>query len=706
MSDLNQQIETLRTKKQQYLDGAYENINSTIRRQRVCGGELDLILEYYRLPTELDDGLSLEEQISFISDRYDVQTRRVVLKPDWYRGGVLPTLVETEQGYRAVLPSVSGHAYFYENGKRRRITNKNQSAFGENGICFYQGVGEVHTVFGFLKFLSAAVSSGEKLWILLLNLLCLLVGLAIPAVNYVIFHYIIPAASLPDIFPIACILFAVAGMMFVTGLLQSSLLSKAMLKMGIYAQGALFSKLLRLKTEFFQERKSGELSDGIVGFSNAAVSMGTSVFSACISVVLSFVYIVQMCCYIQNLVYAVVGIVAVLAVILVLQTHSMLVWKRKCAKSSASMTGFVYEFFSGMEKIKLNGAELRMFHKWSGKYAAFARTRHKPFLVKYADTITRVFTIAATAALFLAVSAQPVSSAQYIAFYSAYGAFLAILLRIPTVMESAAAFMSTLMLVKPLIEAETETVSFQRVLPKKEDIHLSQLSFRYHEGERDVLNNLNLTIKKGTCVGITGASGCGKSTLLRLLLGFEDHYRGNIFIGSTNFREMDMRSWRKSIGAVLQNSKLMKGTIYSNIILARPQATMDEVMRAVRFAGLTEDIDAMPMGLHTMVSEDNCTVSGGQKQRILIARAIIGEPQLVIFDEATSALDNMLQSVVTENLRRLDCTKLIIAHRLSTLRNCDRILVLSQGVITADGTFDDLIENSPEFAALMKRQTV
>lgn len=707
MAELSEQLRELSENRQKYVNDAYAVLEETLTKKKGFPADLDAVLGYYHIPGgHVDERLPLKEKLEFIAKEYDIHVRRVDIDGNRTNGGVLPALVEYDDEYRVVLPSVTGKLFLYENGKRRRVTKQDSEKFGKEGLCFYKGIGTEHTIKGFLRHLCGAVSGKEAVLILFLGLLGILSGLVLPMVNYVIFQYIIPGAAWGDVLPVSCILFAAAGVIFCTGFMQSSMLSRSVLKMGVYAQGALFSKLLRVKPDFFAERKSGELADGMVGFSNAAVSMGAAVFSGGINLILSVVYLIQMSSFIKGITPIVAGISAVLILTLILQIHSMIRMQRKSTDAAADMTGFVYEWFAGMEKIKLNGAELRMFHRWSKKYAGYAKARRRPFWVQYAAPVNLAFTILSSAVLFVSASALSVNSARYIAFYSAFGAFIAILLRIPAMIEPVAVFLSTLSQIKPLICAQDEAVSGQRILPQNADIHISDLSFGYSEDEPEIFKKLNLTIHKGECIGITGKSGCGKSTLIRLLMGFEERYRGNIFVGSTNFKDVDKKEWRKSVSTVLQNSRLITGSVYTNITLTNPAAEPEEVERAIAFAGLTDDIDAMPMGIHTIVSEGNCPLSGGQKQRLLIARAIAGNPRLVIFDEATSALDNTRQADVMEALHQLDATKIIIAHRLSALKNCDRIIVIDQGNIAAEGDYETLMKTSPVFLQLMQRQIV
>lgn len=237
-------------------------------------------------------------------------------------------------------------------------------------------------------------------------------------------------------------------------------------------------------------------------------------------------------------------------------------------------------------------------------------------------------------------------------------------------------------------------------------IEISGVSFRYSDTTPMVIDDLSLKINPGDYVAIVGKSGCGKSTLLRLLLGFEKPLRGSISYDNYDITTIDPKSLRSHIGCVMQNTKLFTGTLRSNIIVSAPYVTDDDVWRAAKMAGIEEDIKKMPMGLNTMVSDSVSGISGGQKQRIVIARAIVSNPNILLFDEATSALDNYTQKVVADSLASLNCTRIVVAHRLSTVRDCNRIIMLDKGKIIEDGSYDELIAQGGEFAKLIKRQQI
>ncbi|HEY9805050.1 MAG TPA: ATP-binding cassette domain-containing protein, partial [Candidatus Obscuribacterales bacterium] len=207
----------------------------------------------------------------------------------------------------------------------------------------------------------------------------------------------------------------------------------------------------------------------------------------------------------------------------------------------------------------------------------------------------------------------------------------------------------------------------------------------------------------GEFIAIVGPSGSGKSTLFRLLLGFESPQIGQVFYDRQNLLSLDIHAVRRQIGVLLQNSRTNTASIFENIA-GNALITMDEAWEAARHAGFADEITAMPMGMHTVVSEGGSNLSGGQRQRLLIARALALKPRILLFDEATSSLDNQTQAIVSESLKKLQITRIVIAHRLSTIQDADRIYVLEAGRVVQQGSFQQLMSQEGLFFRLMQRQ--
>jgi ATP-binding cassette subfamily C protein len=256
---------------------------------------------------------------------------------------------------------------------------------------------------------------------------------------------------------------------------------------------------------------------------------------------------------------------------------------------------------------------------------------------------------------------------------------------------------------KPILHALPE-VSESKVHPGvlHGRIEVAKLGFQYGEGAQ-ILKDVSFTAQPGEYIALVGPSGSGKSTLLRLLLGFEKPTSGAIYYDKQDIVDLDLNALRRQFGVVLQSGQLIPDDIFNNIV-GSANLTLEDAWEAARMVGLDEDIKKMPMGMYTVISDGASTFSGGQRQRIMIARAIVHRPRILFFDEATSALDNNTQAIVTASLNQMKATRIVIAHRLSTVIKADRIIVLQDGRIVQDGNYKELIAVPGLFQDLATRQ--
>jgi ABC-type bacteriocin/lantibiotic exporter with double-glycine peptidase domain len=235
------------------------------------------------------------------------------------------------------------------------------------------------------------------------------------------------------------------------------------------------------------------------------------------------------------------------------------------------------------------------------------------------------------------------------------------------------------------------------------DIEFNQVAFRYHPNGPLILDRVNFRVQPGEFVAFVGPSGSGKSTLFNLLLGFLTPATGAVYYDGQNLQTVDSSAIRQQIGSVLETSNVFTGTIMSNIACAMPVTPL-EAWEALAIAGMEEQVRAFPMGLQTFVTEGGALISGGQRQRLLLARALVTKPRILLLDDATSAVDNAMQKSVMGRIAKIDATRLVIAHRLNTVRAADRIIVLDKGRIVQNGTYDELIAQEGLFAQMAKRQ--
>lgn len=373
---------------------------------------------------------------------------------------------------------------------------------------------------------------------------------------------------------------------------------------------------------------------------------------------------------------------------------------------SSKENGMTYSLITGIQKIKLAGAEKRAFARWGNLYAKSAKMMYNPpMFIKINSVISLAISLAGTIIMYSMSVRSGISVADYYAFNTAYGMVSGSFMALAGIALSAAQIRPILTMVKPFFDTIPEISDGKQVLTRLSGgIELNNVSFRYDENMPLVVDDMSLKIRPGQYVAIVGKTGCGKSTLMRLLLGFERPQKGALYYDGKDLERIDLRSLRRRIGVVMQNGKLFLGDIYSNIIISAPWLSQSDAWEAAELAGIADDIRKMPMGMNTVISEGSGGISGGQRQRLMIARAIAPKPKILMFDEATSALDNLTQKKVSESLATLKCTRIVIAHCLSTIKQCDRIIVLDKGKIIEDGKYDELIAANGFFAELVARQ--
>lgn len=704
---LKEEAEQIQAKNIKAAQRARENMNAALRGEGALDG-VNAVLKFLNVKGRVDDGLPISEQLRQMEERFSIKTRYVELDEDWYTAAAIPMIVKTQEDrWYAVIPKPDGTCFYLNRGKKVKVTAKKAQFFTNSALCFYKVLERGPVTAGALfSFLAKCISKRGVVTVLAASALTALAGMLVPWANRFIFSRIVPAGDASGIGAAAALILSAVLTAAILGLLRSLVLTNAMLRADTYIQSAIFSRLLSLKAEFFKTARSGELSRVITEIADITKIISARGISACVGMALSLVYLIQIYRYAPELLGWIVLSTVLLGAMMAAESVWSAKWMSEYSSSLSKMSGFCYELFSGIEQIKLNGAEERAMWRWSEHYLGTSRKEDKPFLLKYSGVFYKLIRILTTAAIFL--FGAHLAAPDYIAFSAAYGAYAAASTGAAVIIQMWASFRSMYATIAPVLTAQREEQGPQQKKPEalRGEITVSDLRFRYEKDGPYILNGLSAHIRPGESVGIVGPSGCGKSTLIRLLLGFEQPQQGTVYLDGFDLRELDLQSCRQKIGTVLQNTGLISGDIYSNITLTKPDATMEEVAQAVELAGLSDTIDALPMGLRTPVSQENCTLSGGQRQRVLIARAILSRPSILIFDEATSALDNITQAQITQSVNSLPCTKLIVAHRLSTIEHCDRIFVMDQGGIAQQGTWNELKDAGGLFGQLMRRQMV
>jgi ABC-type bacteriocin/lantibiotic exporter with double-glycine peptidase domain len=357
--------------------------------------------------------------------------------------------------------------------------------------------------------------------------------------------------------------------------------------------------------------------------------------------------------------------------------------------------------------LRSSGGEPRAFGVWARQ---FARKRDLSLaggrIGVHVATFQAFYPLLCSMTLYFMIvgpSARQVSTGVFLAFSAAFTTFLLAVLDLVSAALQTVKIIPLYERASPILRTTSENRGASVPAALRGAIELSHVSFRYEADAPLVLDDLNLRIEPGEFVAVVGPSGSGKSTLLRVLLGFDNPSEGGVFYDGQALSGLDMRGLRQQIGVVLQHSRIMAGDILNNIVGSSGRS-LEDAWRAARLAAFDKDIEAMPMGMHTVLAQGGGTLSGGQRQRLLIARALAAQPRIMFLDEATSALDNRTQADVSASLDQLRVTRVVIAHRLSTIQQADRIVVLDRGRIVQQGRFEHLLQQGGTFGALARRQ--
>ena len=673
---------------------------------------IDDILKYYHCkPVDIPESLKEpEEQLEYALRPYGLMYRVVELKENWFKDGFGPVIAfREEDGVPIALfpKELVGYYYRDSSGKKITVNKKNMKEFGREAICFYRplplrsiGIPDL------LLFLKNCVNIGDLIIVFGFNLLCTLVGLLMPGITKIMAGFVLESGKPSLLWGTAVFMLCVAVSTRLIEIVDTMAGTRLEIKTSIPVDSAMMMRIMSLPASFFKKYSAGELSSRSQAVNQlCSLLMGTAL-STGLTAFTSLLYVTKIFQYTPALTVPAVVVVAATVVMMILTSLVQIKRSRDMMECNVKESGLTYALISGVQKIKLAGAEKRAFAKWADTYSkGAALTYNPPMFIKINSTIQTAITLAGTIVIYYTAVMSRVSPAEYLAFNAAYGMLMGAFTSMAGTVLQVAQIKPVLEMAEPFLKAEPEISDGREILTRLSGaIELNNVYFRYNEDMPYVVDGLSLKIRQGEYVAIVGKTGCGKSTLVRLLLGFEKPEKGAIYYDGKDINKVDLRSLRRRIGTVTQDGGLFQGDIYSNIVISAPHLTLDDAWKAAEIAGIADDIRAMPMGMQTLISEGQGGISGGQKQRIMIARAIAPNPKILIFDEATSALDNKTQRQVAEALDSLKCTRIVIAHRLSTIKNCDRILVLNEGKILEEGTYEQLIDKNGYFAQLVERQ--
>ncbi|MFJ8330316.1 NHLP bacteriocin export ABC transporter permease/ATPase subunit [Streptomyces sp. NPDC094437] len=668
-------------------------------------------------------GISLVEpgQGGTESDRLDpvervalasrVRVRAVRLDGAWWRDDVGPlvghralsgapvALLWRRGGYVAVHPAT---------GRETPVEKANAEEFEPRAVMFYRPLPD--RALGPLRLLRFSMrGTGSDLTNLLLSgLVTVAIGALVPIATGKVLGEFVPKAQTALIVQVclAVMLSSVVAAAFL--LLENLTILRLEGRIEATLQPAVWDRLLRLPTTFFTERSTGELASAAMGISamrrlmaGVGPVVAQSVTVGVMNLALLFWFSVPMA-------LAAIGMLVVIASVFLALGLWQVRWQRRLVVLGNKLNNQAFQTLRGLPKLRVAAAENYAYAAWAAQFARSRELQRQAGRIKNLTTVLGAVYLPLCTLLMFMLLAGPargsMSASAFLTFNTSVTMLLTSVTQLTGAFVSAVAALPLFEEIKPVLEASPEVrAASTRPGRLTGALEARRLSFRYAEDGPLVLDDVSFTVGAGEFVAIVGPSGCGKSTLLRLLIGFDRPVSGSVLYDGQDLAALDQSAVRRQCGVVLQHAQPFTGSILDVICGTEPY-TPEEAMAAAELAGLAEDIKRMPMGLHTIVAGSG-SVSGGQRQRLMIAQALIRRPRILFFDEATSALDNETQRTVIESTKALNATRIVIAHRLSTVLDADRVIVMEDGRVAQQGPPAQLLaDTGGRLHELVRRQ--
>jgi NHLM bacteriocin system ABC transporter ATP-binding protein len=672
-----------------------------------------------RPPAQSEDLNRVKDPLEAIARTSQFRTRRVLLSGDWWKEEHGPLLAYTEPDKNpvALLPEKGSRYVLIDpiERSRRLVTPAIASTLSPEAQMFYRPLPVlVRNALAIFQF-GTKGNTNELIGVFVLGVLGTLMGMVTPQATAMLVNDAIPDSNRVLLVQIGLGLFAAAFGQAAFQLAQSILSLRVENSADAALQPAVWDRLLNLKPAFFRAYSSGDLLTRVLAITQIRAQLSGATQRTLLSSIFSLLNLVLMFVYSVPLALVGIGLTLVTAIVTAVSSAMLVRKNRQQETIDGEINGLTVELINGVSKLRVAAAEGRAFAAWAKKYSS--RTKIKAGIKRIDDSVS-VFNEALPlvssvllfwfAILFIqmaqAKGGSGLNMGTFLAFNAAFGTFISGVTDLSNTLTDILGIVPLWERAKPIIQGAPESD------PTKADpgrltgrIHLDHLTFRYREDGPLTLDDITIYAEPGEFIAFVGPSGSGKSTIFRLLLGFETPLSGTVYYDGQDLSGLDIQAVRRQLGVVLQNGRINSGSLFENITCGA-LVTLDEAWQASRMAGFAEDIEQMPMGMHTVISEGGTNLSGGQRQRLLIARALLLKPKIILMDEATSALDNRTQAIVTESLDKMNATRIVIAHRLSTIRNADRIYVIEAGRLVEVGSYEQLVKQQGLFARLVARQ--
>jgi NHLM bacteriocin system ABC transporter ATP-binding protein len=670
------------------------------------------------LGTEAGPGpVNLQDPVAAVVTGLGVRSRVVALKGPWWRQDAGPMVArrESDGAPVALLPIAARRYELYDpaTGLRAPVTESVAASVEPLAWCLYRPFPARPLVGADLVRFGVQGGHRDLTTVVLMGIAGGLLGLVFPVATGVVFDTVIPGADRQQLLVVTLLLMTAAACGAIFQLVQNFAMQRVESRMDASLEAAVWDRLLGLPVPFFRNYSAGDLAMRSLSISAMRRIVTGSAISSVLGGIFSVFSFGLLFYYSWPLALLAMGLTAVTALATAWLGYLDVRYQRDAMASSGRLSGMLLQFVNGISKLRVSATENRAFAAWAEEFSRRQRVTRKGRLVGVGLSVfTAVMPVLSMAVIFWATARQmgpgagsSLSTGSFLAFNAAFAQFQMAVLGLSSAVVTLIGLVPLYERARPILAAVPETDRAKGDPGELAgQIEVAHVNFRYRPDTPLVLRDVSMRIQAGRFVAIVGGSGSGKSTVFRMLMGFEKPESGAIYFDQQDQGHLNVEALRRQIGVVLQSGRLLTDSLFRNIVGAS-KLTIEDAWAAAAMAGLEADIRAMPMGMHTLISEGGGGLSGGQRQRVMIARAIARRPRILLFDEAKSALNNETQAIVTRSLASLQATRVVIAHRLSTIMQADYVYVMEKGAVVQQGTYQDLIEREGPFADLARRQT-
>ena len=551
----------------------------------------------------------------------------------------------------------------------------------------------------------------EVLVFLALTVAIALLAYAVPVSSGLVVDHAVPHRDIDLLLGIVTVVAGCNLLMLVLRYTAEMVAQRLEGSVGVHIQAGTLDRMFRFPLGFFADQNSVALMRRFSGLEIARRALLRMLVTTALDLVTLLVGIALMAFYFPLGALVVVGAAVV--------SLGLAYWLGKLSfaaysegeSMSVNVLTVVHEMISNMLSIRVYAAQRRMFTRWRDSFIEMRRriVRSNRFTIVQAACQQSINLVSLAIIFAIVTYAASTTTAKPVGYYVAFVGALSLING--SIMNMASSILASFGISATIRRATLILTSLpekdhgrMRLGTLKGDVELANIDFRYNDASPLVLHDFSLSIAAGSYVGVVGTSGCGKSTLLKLMIGLLTPAKGKVFLDGNNIPDFDIDKARQQIGVVMQDYRMVSGSVLDNILAERIFSD-DEILAILAKVGMGDYISSLPMGIHTHISENSTTFSAGQIQLLALARALIGQPRMLIFDEATSALDNLSVQRLSALLDELKITRIVFTHRINTLRNCDTILVMGRGQIVQQGTFAELENSDGLFNAMLHGET-